>query len=137
MLLTWILCLWASLAAQEEVIQETTAQTAQDSLEALLTEPILDSLIVGYADSLFLPSVGDARIFRDLYGIPHIYGETDRDCAFGFGYAHSGPSRENLRCAIYKGAVFFSTESDADGVTCYRSKAYIFLDTIMIRLKTF
>ncbi|HAA73616.1 TPA: hypothetical protein DCE37_00660, partial [Candidatus Latescibacteria bacterium] len=89
MLLTWILCLWASLAAQEEVIQETTAQTAQDSLEALLTEPILDSLIVGYADSLFLPSVGDARIFRDLYGIPHIYGETDRDCAFGFGYAQA------------------------------------------------
>lgn len=31
----------------------------------------------------------DARIIRDDYGVPHIFGETDADASFGFGYAHA------------------------------------------------
>ncbi len=31
----------------------------------------------------------DARIIRDAYGVPHIFGVTDADTAFGFGYAHA------------------------------------------------
>jgi penicillin amidase/acyl-homoserine-lactone acylase len=31
----------------------------------------------------------DARIIRDNYGVPHIFGETDADASFGFGYAHA------------------------------------------------
>jgi penicillin amidase/acyl-homoserine-lactone acylase len=30
-----------------------------------------------------------ARIVRDNWGVPHIFGHTDADVAFGFGYAHS------------------------------------------------
>lgn len=30
-----------------------------------------------------------ARIVRDDYGVPHIFGHTDADVAFGLGYAHS------------------------------------------------
>ncbi|MEM1403391.1 MAG: acylase [Pseudomonadota bacterium] len=29
------------------------------------------------------------RVIRDEWGVPHIYGETDADTAFGLGYAHS------------------------------------------------
>lgn len=29
------------------------------------------------------------RIVRDVYAVPHIYGETDRDVLFGLGYAHA------------------------------------------------
>lgn len=31
----------------------------------------------------------DARIIRDSYGVPHIYGERDADVAFGLAYAHA------------------------------------------------
>ncbi len=31
----------------------------------------------------------DARILRDRYGVPHIFGSTDPDAAFGLAYAHS------------------------------------------------
>jgi penicillin amidase len=28
-------------------------------------------------------------IYRDVYGVPHIYGRTDASCVFGYGYAQS------------------------------------------------
>jgi len=31
----------------------------------------------------------DVTILRDTYGVPHIFGHTDADAAYGFGYAHS------------------------------------------------
>lgn len=31
----------------------------------------------------------DARIVRDSWGVPHIFGVRDSDVAFGFGYAHA------------------------------------------------
>lgn len=31
----------------------------------------------------------DVRIYRDDYGVPHIYGQTDADTAFGLAYAHA------------------------------------------------
>ena len=31
----------------------------------------------------------DARIIRDAFGVPHIYGERDADVAFGLAYAHA------------------------------------------------
>jgi acyl-homoserine-lactone acylase len=31
----------------------------------------------------------DVRILRDTYGVPHIYGRTDVDVAFGLAYAHA------------------------------------------------
>lgn len=31
----------------------------------------------------------DARIVRDRYGVPHVFGKTDADASFGFGYAHA------------------------------------------------
>ncbi len=31
----------------------------------------------------------EARIIRDAYGVPHIFGKRDADTSFGFGYAHA------------------------------------------------
>jgi penicillin amidase/acyl-homoserine-lactone acylase len=31
----------------------------------------------------------DVRIRRDQWGVPHVYGRTNADAAFGIGYAHS------------------------------------------------
>ena len=31
----------------------------------------------------------NARILRDTYGVPHIFGHTDADAAYGLAYAHS------------------------------------------------
>ena len=31
----------------------------------------------------------NVRILRDTYGVPHIFGHTDADAAYGLAYAHS------------------------------------------------
>jgi len=41
------------------------------------------------ADLKELGALYDVRILRDTWGVPHIFGRTDRDTAFGLGYAHS------------------------------------------------
>ena len=61
----------------------------RDSLAVLLAEVPVDTLVAKLGDSLFSPPEGKARILRDAYGIPHIYGRTDEDVAFGFGYAQA------------------------------------------------
>jgi acyl-homoserine-lactone acylase len=35
------------------------------------------------------PLTHDARIVRDEFGVPHIFGKTDADTAYGLAYAHS------------------------------------------------
>lgn len=31
----------------------------------------------------------DVKILRDTYGVPHVFGHTDADAAYGLAYAHS------------------------------------------------
>jgi penicillin amidase/acyl-homoserine-lactone acylase len=31
----------------------------------------------------------NVKIYRDTYGVPHVFGHTDADAAYGLGYAHS------------------------------------------------
>ena len=66
-----------------------TLEAIPAELPAALEDPPLDSVLVVLSDSLFLPREGKARIIRDGYGVPHIYGGTDADVAFGFGYAQA------------------------------------------------
>ena len=42
----------------------------------------------------------DARIIRDGYGVPHIFGKTDADASFGFGYAHAEDDWETIQDVI-------------------------------------
>ena len=75
----------------------------EDSAAMLLAEVPLDVLLAKYGDSLFSPPEGRARILRDRYGVPHIYGLRDVDVAYGFGYAqaqdHLVPMLLNYRAA--------------------------------------
>ena len=42
----------------------------------------------------------DARIIRDGYGVPHIFGKTDADASFGFGYAHAEDDWDTIQDVI-------------------------------------
>ena len=42
----------------------------------------------------------DAEIMRDGYGVPHIFGATDADAAFGFAYAHAGDDFSTIQKTI-------------------------------------
>ena len=49
-------------------------------------------------DKIFdIASTYDARIIRDDFGVPHIFGETDADATFGFGYAHAEDDWETIQ----------------------------------------
>ena len=37
----------------------------------------------------------DVTIHRDIWGVPHVYGATDRDAAFGFAYAQAEDKAES------------------------------------------
>ncbi|MDA0746883.1 MAG: penicillin acylase family protein, partial [bacterium] len=91
--LIWIWVLSAGMGfAQEAEVDSARVDTAYvlpDSLAVLLVEIPLDSTLAHMGDSLFVPGPGRAHILRDEYGVPHIYGETDADVAFGFGYAQA------------------------------------------------
>ena len=39
----------------------------------------------------------DVNIYRDNWGVPHIYGKKDIDTAFGLAYAHSEDDFETLQ----------------------------------------
>ena len=39
----------------------------------------------------------DVRIIRDSYGVPHIFGKTDGDTAFGLAFAHSEDDWETIQ----------------------------------------
>jgi len=42
----------------------------------------------------------EARIIRDEWGVPHIFGKTDADASFGFGYAHAEDDWETIQDVI-------------------------------------
>ena len=39
----------------------------------------------------------DVKIYRDKWGVPHIFGDTDSDVAYGLGYAHSEDDFETIQ----------------------------------------
>ena len=56
---------------------------------------VVAALVIWFPDIKNLDSLKnsgsqyDVRILRDTWGVPHIYGKTDPDAAFGLAYAHS------------------------------------------------
>ncbi|MEO0438186.1 MAG: penicillin acylase family protein [Pseudomonadota bacterium] len=78
------------------------------SLRLLLAATLLFTLVgAGFSDALF-EERGDreevlqraelyrARIVRDAYGVPHIFGDRDIDAAFGFAYAQAQDNIRNI-----------------------------------------
>jgi acyl-homoserine-lactone acylase len=75
-----------NVQAQDDVL---SVASATDSIDALLVEVPVAQTVAQLGDSLFLVPNRKARIFRDAYGVAHVYGQTDLDTAFGFGYAQA------------------------------------------------
>lgn len=50
-----------------------------------------------------LPPKGkyDVKILRDTWGVPHIYGKTDADCAYGLAYAHAEDDFATIQETMY------------------------------------
>lgn len=46
------------------------------------------------------PRSYDARIVRDEYGVPHIFGKTDADAAYGLAYAHAEDDFSTLQQVV-------------------------------------
>lgn len=42
----------------------------------------------------------DVRILRDTWGVPHIFGKTDADAAFGLAYAHAEDDFETIQGSL-------------------------------------
>ena len=42
----------------------------------------------------------NATITRDIYGVPHVHGETDADAAFGLAYAQAEDDIKNILATI-------------------------------------
>ena len=50
---------------------------------------------------LITDSIFTAKIIRDQWGVPHIYGKRDADASFGLAYAHSDDDIETIQDVIY------------------------------------
>ena len=50
---------------------------------------------------LITDSIFTAKIIRDQWGVPHIYGKRDADASFGLAYAHSEDDFETIQDVIY------------------------------------
>ena len=42
----------------------------------------------------------EARVIRDEWGVPHIFGKTDADASFGYGYAHAEDDWETIQDVV-------------------------------------
>ncbi|MBL4746731.1 MAG: penicillin acylase family protein, partial [Flavobacteriaceae bacterium] len=42
----------------------------------------------------------DVNIIRDDWGVPHIYGKTDADVAFGLAYAHAEDDFDTMQSSV-------------------------------------
>lgn len=62
----------------------------------------------------------DARIIRDKYGVPHIYGKRDADVAFGLAYAHAEDDWKTIEDVILFSRGELASRTGKDGaVTDY------------------
>ena len=54
----------------------------------------------GYINDKFSKSIYEkyqVTIYRDTWGVPHIFGEKDEDTAYGLGYAHAEDDFETIQ----------------------------------------
>jgi len=48
----------------------------------------------------YIPEKYDVTIYRDTWGVPHIFGITDADAAYGLAYAHAEDDLKNIQDAL-------------------------------------
>jgi len=68
------------------------------------------SLSYGQIESL------DIEIVRDAFGVPHIYGKTDADTAYGLAWVHSEDDFITIQKAYLAGNQLLSSYLGNDGI---------------------
>ena len=58
----------------------------------------------------------NVTVLRDSYGVPHIFGKTDADAAYGLAYAHSEDDFDNIQRAVLAGKGMLGRVEGKDGV---------------------
>ena len=69
-----------------------------------------------YSDLIPPQGAYDVEIIRDSYGVPHIYGKTDADVAYGLGYAATEDDFKNVSETILMSRGCFSREVGRKGL---------------------
>ena len=65
--------------------------------KTLLISTIKITAVLLGAELEIYSSKYSARISRDSWGVPHIYGKTDADVSFGLAYAHAQDDFETIQ----------------------------------------
>ncbi|MEO1251961.1 MAG: penicillin acylase family protein [Pseudomonadota bacterium] len=79
----------------------------------------------------------EARIVRDQFGVPHIYGARDADVAFGLAYAHMEDDWETLSEVIYLSRGKLAERNGRDGaIPDYLIGALGIVDTVSEKYET-
>ncbi len=68
---------------------------------------------------------GDVRIARDAWGVPHIFGASDADTAYGIGYAHAEDDFSTLQDVLAMTRGRLGAISGADGAKVDFAAAWI------------
>ena len=61
------------------------------------------------------PHTYDARIVRDEFGVPHIFGKTDADTAYGLAYAHAEDDFSTLEAVMAMTRARYGAVAGGDG----------------------
>ncbi|MEJ6505561.1 MAG: penicillin acylase family protein [Crocinitomicaceae bacterium] len=61
-------------------------------------------------------NVDQIDIYRDTYGVPHIYGDTDKDAAYGLAWAHAEDDFETIQNTFLPAKGLMGMHSGKEGV---------------------
>ncbi len=79
----------------------------------------------------------DVRILRDTWGVPHIYGKTDADCAYGLGWAQCEDDWDTLLDTILLVRERLGATKGAEGAQFdYMMKLFRFREIVAARYAT-
>lgn len=71
---------------------------------------------VDYEALVPAPGTYDVQIIRDSWGVPHIYGKTDADVAYGLAWAHAEDDFKHLYDCVLMARGLYSSEAGREGI---------------------
>jgi acyl-homoserine-lactone acylase len=73
----------------------------------------------------------DVTIIRDSLGVPHIFGKTDADAAYGLAYAHSEDNFKDIQEAVMAGKGLMGSFKGKDGVLFDFGLKFLNIDSLV------
>lgn len=73
----------------------------------------------------------DVTIIRDKFGVPHIFGKTDADAAYGLAYAHSEDNFVDMEEAVMAGKGLMGSYKGKDGVLFDFGLLFLNIDSLV------